>query len=211
MIARVLVSLSLNTRREEFLKILGEHNLKTGHPDVLYINNEEKLGVEASKRVREYLSLKPYSAKGRGVFIESAQNFTPEAQNSLLKTLEEPPAEAVIVLGIENESQLLPTIISRCQIQIPDIRNQILENSENNEVEKLLGMSIEGRFEFVEKLEDKQKFLEDLAGYFRGKKLQNKKNLEFAKELINAEEWAGQNGNIRAILEYLMIIMPEKV
>ncbi|EKD90588.1 MAG: ATPase [uncultured bacterium] len=211
MIARIFISPDLNIRQEEFLKILGEHDLKTDHPDVLYINNEERLGVEASKRVREHLSLKPYSTKGRGVFIESAQNFTPEAQNSLLKTLEEPPEEAVIILGVEKEDQLIPTILSRCEIVIlNEVKDMNLYSSPaaQNDIEKLQKMTLEERFEFVEKTEDKEGFLRALTNYFRGEKLEDKKNLEFAKKLIEAEEWAGANVGIRGILEYLMLELP---
>ena len=209
MITRIYISPSLNFRQEEFLKVLNEIGSKPDHPDVLYINNEEKLGVEASKRVREFLSVKPYSAKGKTVLVESAQNFTPEAQNSLLKILEEPPIEANIGLGVEKESQLLPTIVSRCRVEILEGSNGS-KGTEGSDVENLQRMSIEERFEFVEKLEDKKGFLDILANYFRGEKLEKKENLEFAKEIITAIEWAGRNGNIRAILEYLMLTLPEK-
>lgn len=73
------------------------------------------------------------------------------------------------------------------------------------DIEKLIGSSIEERFEFIEKLKDKESFLLSLVAYFH-KKLPS--NAEFVKELLQAEKWAKQNVNIRAILEYLMLKMP---
>lgn len=62
-----------------------------------------------------WVSLKPFSRKTKIVYIDKAERLTTAAQNSLLKTLEEPPSRTVIVLRAENESMLLPTIVSRCQ------------------------------------------------------------------------------------------------
>ena len=59
--------------------------------------------------------MKPYEAKMRVVIISEAQRLNPEAANALLKVLEEPPEQTVIILTAPNTVQLLPTIVSRCQ------------------------------------------------------------------------------------------------
>ena len=126
MITRLLIHPNLETRVRGVEKILASLDLKKEHPDVLWIDDEQKLGVEATKKIRQHLSLKPYSATGRAVVVESAQNFTADAQNSLLKTLEEPPTEAVILLGADSEKNILPTVLSRINtvilgsVAIPD-------------------------------------------------------------------------------------------
>lgn len=213
MIAKIVVSSSLDLRSKHLLEILEKEGLTNNHPDLLYLGDSEKLGVEAAKKIRQHLSLRPYSAKGRGVVLESAHNLTMDAQNALLKTLEEPPLEAVIILGVDKEDSLLPTVLSRCEV----VRLEETERQSGKEIkkfdqdiEKLIGLSIPGRFTFIEKLEEKEEFLGELIQYFREKlKKEPKKYLKISKLLLEAEEWKKSNVNIRAILEYLMLEMPE--
>ncbi|KKQ83326.1 MAG: hypothetical protein UT04_C0033G0009 [Candidatus Daviesbacteria bacterium GW2011_GWF2_38_7] len=77
----------------------------------------------------------------------------------------------------------------------------------------MLDSSFENRFEYVEKIKNKEEFLHCLVYFFRQEMLKNayKKPdvLQFLKELLPAEQWAKQNVNIRAILEYLMLVMPK--
>lgn len=214
MIARLLIYSSIDRLNEEITKILASH-LTSGnanHPDLLYFRAGEKFGIAESKKIKEFFSLKPYSAKGRVVVIENASVLTIEAQNALLKTIEELPKETVLILGTPSDANLLPTIISRCQvIKVQSVLQtafggtKLKVQSNNEEIEKLLNSSIAERFEYVEKLTDKEEFLHSLVSYFH-------KNLlnypEFLKKLLQAEEWAKHNVNIRAILEYLMLVMP---
>jgi DNA polymerase III delta prime subunit len=199
-------------------KILEENSLKIGHPDVLWVN-DQKLGVEQAKQIRIFLSLKPYSAQGRAIVVLQADNLTLDSQNALLKTLEEPPLEAIILLGAQNDKKILPTVLSRCQVvtldRVQDTGNRGQENKKesepfNEDIEKLIKSSPEERFEYVEKLEDKEAFLNALVAYFHQQLTTNNSQptTDFAKELLHAEEWQEANGNIRAILEYLMLKMP---
>lgn len=214
MLAKILIS-SLESRIIEAGSILTKHNLYKNHPDTLWFENDEKLGVEQVKSIRAHISLKPYSAKGRAIVLESAQNLTPEAQNALLKTLEEPPESAIIILGADSETTLLPTLLSRCQvIRIKNQESRVkLDKTFVEDIDKLTGLSIEQRFAFIEKLEDKEAFLQALINLYQIQ-LQSHTDsgiIEFTKQLLEAEKWAKANCNIRAILEYLMIEMPEKV
>ena len=59
--------------------------------------------------------MRPYEAKVRVVIISNAQTMNPAAGNALLKMLEEPPAGTVLILVAPHTSDLLPTIVSRCQ------------------------------------------------------------------------------------------------
>ena len=58
--------------------------------------------------------------------------------------------------------------------------------------------------------ENLDEFLKNLVSYFHRNLTSNTKNKEFIKNLLTAEEWANQNVNIRAILEYLMLVMPKE-
>lgn len=215
MIARILVSEHLEVRVKKIQEILNQSELALSHPDVAYFPDDQKLGVTEAKMIRAHLSLKPYSAKGRAVVLESAHNLTQEAQNALLKTLEEFPQNSIILLGVETEVNLLPTILSRCQIikiRAPfGSKNEKLKskNGFSEEIEKLRTQSVEQRFEYIEKLEEREQFLEALVIYYRNKLKEDNSNLEFVKDLLQAEEWAAQNVNLRAILEYLMLKLPD--
>lgn len=165
------------------------------------------MGILEARKIKEHFFLKPYSAKGRTVIIKDAGVMTLEAQNALLKTIEELPDEAVFIMGSTSEANLLPTILSRCQIiKIQDTRDKRQDNKED--VEKLLNSTVEERFEYVEKTKNKEELLSSLVAFFHQNIL---KFPEFTGKLLQAEQWHKQNVNIRAILEYLMLVMPQKV
>jgi len=102
--------------------IQAEHET---HPDIIFVRREEDpnnkdrlrktLGVQA---VREQLVddviVKPYQSAFKVYIVPEAEKMTTEAQNAILKTLEEPPSYAVILLLVTRADALLPTIRSRC-------------------------------------------------------------------------------------------------
>lgn len=195
-------------------------SVTVNHPDLLYFEQDEKLGMKQAKQIIEFFSLKPYSAKGRVVILEDAGKLTTEAQNALLKTLEEPPEEAIIILGADTDANFLPTILSRCEIvtlkQDTDLVGREPKTYEvyTKDIEELLSQNISDRFEYIEKLKDQEKreeFLRALVTYFYQPLASHSSsgNVEFLKELLQAEEWAASNVNLRGILEYLMLKMPK--
>lgn len=207
MIARLLISPSPELIKQEITKALA--SLHINHPDVLYFSPEAKLGIAEARKIKVHFSLKPYSGKGRVVVLENASALTPEAQNALLKTLEELPKDALFLLGANSDANFLPTILSRCQITyLNKPSTSDVDNLEylgiQKDIEKLLNSNLEERFTYIEKLKDRAGFLKALTVYFH----QNiSSNSAFLKELLKAEEWANQNVNMRAILEYLMLVM----
>lgn len=72
------------------------------------------IGISEIRTFIKRLTLAPVEGTHVAGFIVNAELLTQEAQQALLKTLEEPPAHAYIFLGAANDLQLLPTIISRC-------------------------------------------------------------------------------------------------
>lgn len=87
------------------------------HPDIFYVRGEKPgtLGVEDIRRqINDTIRIKPYQSKWKVYIVDGAEKMTAQAQNALLKTMEEPPEYAVILLLTENYELLLPTITSRC-------------------------------------------------------------------------------------------------
>lgn len=89
------------------------------HPDLLIIEkleNRSLIGKEQiSRQLEPWLALKPYRAEHRVAIIRDAHLMSLEAANALLKTLEEPPVYALIIL-ISDDENILETIVSRCQM-----------------------------------------------------------------------------------------------
>ncbi len=89
------------------------------HPDMNIVQAESEGGtlkVDQVREVQRALSLKPYQAKYRVALFLRFQEANDNAANALLKTLEEAPAHVVLLLTADNPEQLLPTIVSRCEI-----------------------------------------------------------------------------------------------
>lgn len=207
----LLIHADTSKREEKAEEILLENNLARNHPNLLWFSPEEKLGIEQARQIKDFLSLKPYQGSSQAVILICAENLTPDAQNALLKVLEEPPEGTIFILGASSEDQLLPTVLSRCQIVNLSMPATSDKGKYQQEIEKLFGYSMEKRFQFIEKLDKKEEFLLALASYFRQQMLKNLSNRElqvFLSDLIDAERWANQNVNIRAILEYLMLRIP---
>ena len=86
------------------------------HPDVIVVTPEQsRIKISAIRDLGHVLAAKPYEALQRVVIIDQAQAMNPQAGNSLLKLLEEPPADTILILIAVNTFSLLPTIVSRCQ------------------------------------------------------------------------------------------------
>ncbi len=89
------------------------------HPDLTIIQAETEGGtlkVDQIREARRTLTLKPYQSKYRISIFLRFQEANDNAANALLKTLEEAPSYAVLILTVDNPEQLLLTIISRCEV-----------------------------------------------------------------------------------------------
>ena len=88
------------------------------HPDILTIDLEKDKKIISISQIRKMglsIASKPNEAKFRMVLILNADKMNPQAQNALLKMLEEPPEKTFFVLISQEISSFLPTIISRCR------------------------------------------------------------------------------------------------
>ena len=87
------------------------------HPDVIRVTHEKpgSIGVDDIRtQINDTIYIKPYSSSYKIHLVDEAEKMTPQAQIALLKTIEEPPAYAVIMLMTTNQELFLPTILSRC-------------------------------------------------------------------------------------------------
>ena len=88
------------------------------HPDVHVVRREEErrdIRTEQAREVTRWLGLRPLMASRKVAIVEEAERLNEHGQNALLKTLEEPPGAAVLLLLATDPGLLLPTVRSRCQ------------------------------------------------------------------------------------------------
>lgn len=91
--------------------------LGKNQPDIVYVRHEKPNTISVDDirtQVNNDIVIKPYSSRYKIYIIDEAEKMNVQAQNALLKTIEEPPAYAIILLLTTNADTFLPTILSRC-------------------------------------------------------------------------------------------------
>lgn len=143
----------------------------------------QSIGIDMVKLIQKKIFLKPLKSAHKIVIIEDAQLLTPEAQNALLKVLEEPPANTSLILGTVTKEALLPTIQSRCQII------ELVETKEPLSEKNLAGIN---------------QFLDELADLSTGERLKQAEQL--AKEKDKLIPWLE---NVILVLRERLLTMYE--
>jgi len=98
-------------------------------PDIFIINREKgekSIGISQTREGTNFLREKPFSYRKKFLIIFDAEKMTVQAQNSLLKTLEEPPSQSEIILSAKTYNFILNTIVSRCRLI--DLKERKSEN-----------------------------------------------------------------------------------
>ncbi|MEK7617868.1 MAG: AAA family ATPase [Patescibacteria group bacterium] len=95
-------------------KVIGNENLFS-HPDFAFLDCQEDASADSVRDFIGRMALKPFVAKKKFAFISNIENLNIQGANALLKTLEEPAGNTVIVLTA-NTGNVPPTIISRCMV-----------------------------------------------------------------------------------------------
>lgn len=143
---------------------------KMQYPDLSVIQAETEtrtLKVEQVRDIQYSLSLKPYQGKYRVALFLRFQETSEGATNALLKTLEEAPTHAILILTSDNIDKLYPTIVSRCEIlrlhpmTVGDLQANLQSNDLNTEKANLLAHLSNGRVGFAMRLKDDPEFLKE--------------------------------------------------
>ncbi len=145
--------------------------LSDNHPDIIRVTHEKPNVISVDDiraQVNNDVGIKPYSGARKIYLINEAEKMTVQAQNAILKTLEEPPAYAVILLLTTNVNALLPTILSRCvvlnmkpvpdeqvkkylmeQLQVPDYKAEVCVAFARGNIGKAKALASSEEFENV--------------------------------------------------------------
>ncbi len=148
------------------------------HPDFILIDGHEGIKIEDIRGVVERINLSPGLSTRKVLLITKLENIGLEAANSLLKTLEEPPLDSVILMTSNSEKRLPETIISRTQqIKLQPLSNDNIykilakefDKSEIDKVIKLADGSIGEAKKLIldgEKYNEKSKMIKDISKIF---------------------------------------------
>ena len=156
-------------RNKQIAKILGLANTageQISRPNTMVISKpgERTLGVEIARDVRAFLKTRPFGDKHKQIIIYKAQRLNTLAQNILLKTLEELPTYATVILETNTKNALLETVISRCFLiyaQTAQKRNNI------KKWEIIKRLPLDKKLELADKLEKKprEEIIETLTAW----------------------------------------------
>jgi len=189
--------------------------LKTNDFDILYIISEEgkkSIAIDQIRRAKKHLSLSSYNSAYKFVIIDGAEAMKTDAANALLKTLEEPQGNTVLILTTTKPDFLPNTIISRLQnIRFGAVSlDKISEKFLNKEHINLLKKPLNDIFKYIEKIhkEETETFslLNSWLFWFRDKMIEDNKYSEKLKQVLKTKDLiSSTNTNKRLALENLVL------
>lgn len=181
------------------------------NPDFNIIKPDGKIKIDQIRQMLEKVYEKPIISDKKVYIIDDAETMTVEAQNCLLKTLEEPPEYIVIILITSNESNLINTIKSRClkltfnPLENNEIKQYLEKNLDFQNVSETMLEIFEGSIGKALKVKENQELYNNIEATLRNF------SCESVIELINnaSEIYKGKE-NINEILEYFNIYFLKK-
>ena len=138
---------------------------KGSDPDLILARADEngRIKIDSIRQIMRLLALKPYAARYRVAILDDFDQVLPQAQDALLKTLEEPASFAVLILLAQETDRVLPTIRSRAQLiplrplPLETIRSQLIERGAEEERADLVARLSSGRLGWaIAALEDEE-------------------------------------------------------
>lgn len=181
------------------------------NPDFNIIKPDGKIKIDQIRQMLEKVYEKPIISDKKVYIIDDVETMTVEAQNCLLKTLEEPPEYIVIILITSNESNLINTIKSRClkltfnPLENSEIKQYLEKNLDFQNVSETMLEIFEGSIGKALKVKEKQELYNNIETTLRNF------SCESVIDLINnaTEIYKGKE-NINEILEYFNIYFLKK-
>ncbi len=181
--------------------------------DISFIESEKAVGIAQVRDFQKRIFLKPFKSKQKAVILSAQNAVTTEAQNALLKVLEEPPENTILILLCESSENFLPTIISRCKIIALDKESSEIDLKEYEKI--LLSLKNKGVGERLRLAQDNSKDKETALQFVEGLilasevLLRNSKDKEFVRALqLMQKTYTGiktTNANLRLALENLLL------
>ncbi|MBL7078661.1 hypothetical protein ISS42_03315 [Candidatus Shapirobacteria bacterium] len=196
---------------EKVGSFLGEKGLNlTNNPNLLFLN-EPQTGIEEIRKLKGFFTRKKWLEKEkRLVLLAHGEGLSLEAQNALLKTLEEVRKNNYIFISVPNQETLIPTIVSRCQI-IHSPNNQTKEGSQPAlDFFSLKKLPLADRLASVAPKKINAQELEQIIAYYQKQLVkENFENLKLLKGWLNlclqAQKMLEANMKIETAVDWLLL------
>ena len=179
-----------------------------GNPDI-YVREYPRFGVDDAIELRDRSNKRPIAGSQR-FFIIATPGMTNEAQNALLKTLEEPPADAAFFIVVPAPEMLLPTLRSRAQVL-----TLLHEEAENSiDTKTFLAASPGERLDMLkpllEKDEDDKRDIGRIVGFLSALERVLEKKPEGLHAIYRARKYIGDKGAlVKPLLEQVALLVPK--
>lgn len=187
--------------------------LSGNHPDIITITHEKpnSIGIEDIRsQLVEDVQVKPYIGPRKIYIMPEAEKLTLQAQNALLKTIEEPPAYAVIMLLTSNIETFLPTITSRCvklslrPVEETMVKEYLMETMHLPDYEAQMDASLShGNVGKAKQIAESEEFAEMTDQAFRI--LRNSKDMELYELVDKIKELSTNKHNIYEYLDLFIM------
>lgn len=188
-----------NEKSAEFVKISSGVDLDVK----VFPKNGEKLLVSDSAEIVQEVYMKPVNLPYKIFVINNIDVSTTEAQNKLLKVIEEPPKNVFFLLSAKNEEKVLPTIKSRCEkVKINPLSQEEIESICNNDLACILGGGFVGKTLSLSKKEDLFEVVSFAISLVCEMK-NSKQVVKFSKLLLDMKD------NLWLVLEVLSIALED--
>ena len=209
--------------KELLNKLFGKEISESPDIHILNPEDENSIGIEQVKELQQTMRFKPFQEEVQVGIILQAQKLTHQAQNSILKSLEDSSETSIYILCVDNEKNLLPTIRSRGIILYPkhDKKNQRIEKEKSqieNVIETFFTLSPVEQFNIIEEYsEEKDTSLTFINGIEESLRDQleldikngnidsSQRNLEFLKTVEKSREKISSNCNRKLTLESMIM------
>ncbi len=211
-----LVQGDAHTLEQLVEKLIKEHVVERGSPD-LFSRAYRKFGVDEAEDIRMRARTRPV-AGARRVFVLCAPSMTTESQNALLKTLEEPAADALFFLITPSPAMLLPTVRSRMQTMNIDSGKSAIQGP-LVDADAFLAAQPQKRIEMLKPLYEHDEnegrdmgavlaFLQAVENRFALEK-NTPERTEGLHAVYRARKFVGDKGSLlKALLEQLALLVP---
>lgn len=181
--------------------LIGKGNFEENTNSLVLNPDSDSIGVTEIREAIRFLSL----GKGKTLIIKSAERLTEQAQNGLLKTLEEPPQGAEIILETTNEDLLLETVRSRCQIVHSSSKNTEVEESATQLLKDIPKLSINDRLMSAKEQSVKRDKAEEMLNRLLTAVDPTRENPKNIRALFKAKKYLKANCNTRLVIENLFL------
>lgn len=215
----LIISPNRTKRQEEITSLVKKFGI--AEIDILKFTDITSLGINDVKSLIKFFSKRPFVGKYKLAII-TGDLLTIEAQNALLKTLEEPPEYGLIVIEATQPDLLLPTILSRCKLITLKPEPETINISENEKfwteiLKSRLGERLFRTSVLTKDREATNNWLREQIIYIRSKLLSGDVNqkqllyLTILKNLTSTRKQIAGNVSLKLAIDHLLISLPNNL